>query len=121
MKLVRRHIAFLLILAMTLTGHSLALAKAAPGPDGFIEICTGEGTLLVALDENGAPTTGYAHICPDCAFLALATLEAGEEIARPVFTSQAIAWGAHTARLSGHTLLSPSARGPPFGCLISNS
>lgn len=55
-----------LVLLMVVTGQGMAVARAAPGPAGQIELCTGTGPVMVYVDENGEPV-GAPHICPDYA------------------------------------------------------
>ncbi len=59
-----RFVAVFLILVLGLTGHSMAVARGMPGANGYAEYCIGETTVMVAVDETGAPT-GRTHICPD--------------------------------------------------------
>ncbi|WP_424984439.1 hypothetical protein [Microbulbifer sp. S227A] len=53
----------------------MAIARAAPGPAGQIELCTGSGPIMVYVDEAGAPV-GPPHLCPDFALSLL--LKGGE-------------------------------------------
>lgn len=66
-KILRPAFGLLLALMLALTGQSLAVARAAPGPSGEIVLCTGSGPVMVHVDETGAPT-GPPVWCPDGAF-----------------------------------------------------
>lgn len=112
MSVLRTHIALLLIAVMTLTGHSMAIARGASGPAGFMELCTGTGPVMVAIDENGEPT-GASHICPEFSLMLQDVL--GGADATPValrFTSTRIQQEQPQTHASV-ARLTPSARGPP--------
>ena len=53
----------------------MAAARAAPGPEGHIILCTGTGPVSVLVDADGQPT-GATHLCPDCALSQLQALVA---------------------------------------------
>lgn len=112
MTVLRTHIALLLIAVMTLTGHSMAIARGAPGPAGFMELCTGTGPVMVAIDENGEPT-GASHICPEFSLMLQDVL--GGADSTPValsFTGTRIQQEPPQIHAS-FAQLTPSARGPP--------
>ncbi len=54
-----------LSLMLVLTGEAMAQLRAAPGPAGVMEICTGTGPVRVTMGEDGAPLDA-SHVCPDC-------------------------------------------------------
>lgn len=53
-----------LVLALVVTGHSMAVARGMPGVSGYAQYCIGESAVMVPVDANGQPT-GRPHICPD--------------------------------------------------------
>ena len=114
MRALSRHIlGYMLGLLIVVTGQAAAVAHAAPGPMGQIELCTGAGPVMVYLDEDGQPT-GPPVYCPDFALsliLALADqpvicglCRAGMDRVSGVFLS-----GTVVAR----GVPVPPARGPP--------
>ena len=109
---LRSHIAFVLIFVLTLTGHSMAIARGASGPAGFMELCTGAGPVMVAIDEHGEPT-GESHICPEFSLMLQHALggDAVEVVAAEFSATRLCCF---TKRQSASIArLSPSARGPP--------
>lgn len=112
MRKAQPFIAVALSALLVLTGHSMAQARMAPGPQGHIVLCTGTGPLAVLVDVDGQPT-GPAHICPDCAIsLFQAVVDAGPNMAAPTAWIKAEAVG---FKLVFHTPeAGPAvARGPP--------
>lgn len=112
-RLLRPLLAVTLALMLALTGQSLAIARAAPGPSGEMVLCTGTGPVMVHVDETGAPT-GPPVWCPDGAF-GLLNLVAIDAPALPLRTARReslpwpIAAQARTLRpVSAH------ARAPPL-------
>lgn len=53
-----------LCLLLVLTGQALAVARGAPLPVGQVELCTGSGPVMVALDADGNPISA-PHYCPE--------------------------------------------------------
>jgi len=107
-------IAIALAALLALTGHSMAQARSAPGPDGHMILCTGTGPLAVLVDANGQPA-GPAHICPDCAMsLFQIAMDAGPDMAAPTawIKAQAVEF-----KLIFHTpeARPAMARSPPGG------
>gem|GEM_PF-342898 len=68
---LRLHISVFLIALMTLTGQSMAMARGMPVSVGTMEICSGQHTVIIAVDANGEPTLPQHH-CLDCTVMALA-------------------------------------------------
>lgn len=112
---MRNQIAILLVAVLVLTGHSMAVARGMPTASGQMVLCTGEGPLVVPVDEQGNPT-GPAHICPDCSLTVLdyvvplssplvGIAGRGEKAARAPEVLQ-----------TATCLIETTARGPP--CLI---
>ena len=66
--------AFVLALLIAVTAQAAAVAHAAPGPTGRMEICTGTGPVMVYTDETGAPT-GPPVYCPDFALSLVLALD----------------------------------------------
>ncbi|MDQ7069575.1 MAG: hypothetical protein Q9M48_02310 [Rhodobacterales bacterium] len=60
----RQYAAISLALMLALTGQAMAVARGATTASGEIVICSGNGPLMISVDEYGQPT-GPAHICPD--------------------------------------------------------
>ncbi|WP_370228507.1 hypothetical protein [Cognatishimia sp.] len=109
---LRAHIAVLLITVLTLTGHSMAIARGAPGPSGFIELCTGGSPVMVAIDENGEPT-GASHICPDYTLTLQNAVIAQAQAARPLELSYVRLSFVHVSAVVSLPRPVPAARGPP--------
>ena len=64
MRHLRQICAAWLILVLGVTSFSLAVARGQASPVTTMVICSGFGTQVIALDENGDPI-GDPHICPD--------------------------------------------------------
>lgn len=74
----------LLALTLVLTSHAMATARGAAVATGQMVICTGEGTITVFTDADGAPVAA-PHICPDClASVVLGTVPAGPMLPKRV-------------------------------------
>ena len=109
----RQILPWVLSLLVALTAQAAAVAHAAPGPSGQIELCSGTGPVMVYVDETGQPV-GDPVYCPDFALTLILALDvapvlpvpADEEFSRsrPDFAPKA-EW----SQTSGH----PLARGPP--------
>ena len=76
-------LALLLALLLGLTAQAMAAARGAPGSSGRIEICTGIGPVMVAVDAEGQPV-GPPHLCPDWAPSLLAALAVPDVAPLPV-------------------------------------
>ena len=109
---LRFHIAFILIFVLTLTGHSMAIARGASGPAGFMELCTGAGPVMVAIDEHGEPP-GESHICPEFSLMLQNAVGGDVPAALPVAFSATRICCPSVRVLVTVTHLSPSARAPP--------
>lgn len=108
----RSYIAWLLIAVLTLTGHSMAMARGASPVAGYLELCTGTGPVMVAIDSEGEPT-GESHICPDFSLLLQVSLDGPVTLAyRQEGRREIVSWAAYglNAKL---VFLGQSARGPP--------
>jgi len=73
MKTSRSIVAICLALVLALTGHSMSAARGASDATGQMVLCAGTTSVVVYLDETGAPTQA-PHYCPDCAFNLLAAV-----------------------------------------------
>ncbi|MGB7241500.1 MAG: hypothetical protein WBC93_05345 [Sulfitobacter sp.] len=63
-------LAICLTVLLTVTGHSMAIARGATAATGQMTLCTGDGPVLIYTDADGQPTTA-PHFCPDCALTVL--------------------------------------------------
>lgn len=105
-------VAYLLALAVALTGFQMAFARAQPQPVGQMVICSGLGLTTVMVDADGAPVA-QSHVCPDgllTLFLAAGgAWEPPERLPGWVSLSQAM------AAVRGQGLRAPGAqaRDPP--------
>lgn len=102
-----------LALVLIVTSFQVAAARGAPSPVGSMVICSGQGTVTVMVDENGAPV-GQVHICPDAALaLFAATSLSPTLLERPVIWSRFSVRLQKTQRFAQWTKAA-SARGPPL-------
>ena len=103
----------LMCLLVAISAQAAAIAHAAPGLSGRMELCSGTGPVMVYVDAEGQPV-GDPVYCPDFA-LALILSVAGEAVTveRP---------GGAGSRLEGPAIGAPvaqawigraRARGPP--------
>ena len=114
MSALRRHILpYVLSLLIALTGQAAAVAHAAPGPSGRIELCTGAGPVMVYLDADGEPV-GDPVYCPDFALSLILALDAPPVVPVPLtVTERRETAGPVVAGARSVSLLSRQARGPP--------
>jgi hypothetical protein len=61
----RSAVAIFLAFVLVLTGQSMAIARTSMGATGQMVLCVGDGSVVVYMDETGAPTLA-PHFCPDC-------------------------------------------------------
>lgn len=106
--------AYLLVLAVALTGYQMAVARAQPAPAGEVVICSGLGLVTVLVDETGAPVS-RAHVCPDGLLTLFTSVGGGWE--PPVHASvwHDVAQGDAIWRAEGRRAPGPQARDPPPG------
>lgn len=78
-RLFRTYLAFLLSVLLILTGQSLAASRGVSMAVGQMEICSGNGPVVVYMDAEGQPT-GAPHYCPDCALMLLGAVAPGEAV-----------------------------------------
>lgn len=112
MLILRRYLAYMLCLSMVLTTQAMALAQAAAGPAGAVELCTGTGPVTVLVDENGEPT-GRPHICPDCIAQALTAILPPDLPSFAAGVTRAPAQTRHRIAAVTRPGLPPRARAPP--------
>lgn len=109
-----RLLAFTLALLIAVTSQQMAMARGmAKDANGEVVLCTGQGTLTVALDSSGNPM-GPVHICPDCALTFMAFADA------PLAATVVVVHMRTLAQTPARALQSPviptalRARGPPL-------
>ena len=109
----RSHIAFGLSLCLVLASFALATARGQAEPATSAVICSGFGTHVVYLDEDGNPVTGPT-LCPDgvAAFVVGAFADPVAEEPSSVWTELTQVEPAYTE--PEHLFGTPPARGPPF-------
>lgn len=102
-----------LILALALTGQTLASARGQAQAAGEIVICAGTAVTTITVDRNGQPVK-TTHICPDMALSLLAFVPspdaepARDEAARLLHFTQGARDGLSRA------VPQAVARGPPL-------
>ncbi|MDO6728714.1 hypothetical protein Q4577_01705 [Marinovum sp. 2_MG-2023] len=101
-----------LALILGFTAQSMAVARGMSQPVDEIILCTGNGPVMMAVDENGNPT-GPAHICPE---FTLSVFQVGAAITAPLprrywVRINLVVSGA--VDRAGHSAPQPQARGPP--------
>lgn len=112
MNAMRAYLSAILVAVLVLTGHSMAIARGTSGAAGWMELCTGTGPVMVAVDEDGLPT-GESHICPEFSLSLLDHLAADEIAARQVALHATLILAGARPRPEGRTLATVRARGPP--------
>ena len=115
MMFLRRHILpWVMSLLIALTGQAAAVAHAAPGPAGQIELCTGAGPVMVYLDENGEPM-GDPVFCPDFALSLILALDLPAALPVPKDLNEARLQAVDLAvAFCGQCHVTLRARGPPI-------
>ena len=104
---------WLLSLLVALTGQAAAVAHAAPGPSGRIELCTGTGPVMVYVDARGQPI-GDPVYCPDFALSLILALDAAPVLPVPVDARVSPDRPVPVqVSLRVHAPLTSLARGPP--------
>jgi len=110
--ILRAYTGVFLALMLAFTGQSMAVARGMPNATGEIILCTGQGIVTVAIDENGQPVE-RPHICPDCA-MSLFAYAAEEPVlpVRPLGSTEKLSPARASLAAFAHDV-SPAARGPP--------
>ncbi len=112
MRTIRTYVSGLLMLALVLTGQSMAIARGMSGAVGYSELCIGATPVMVPVDADGAPT-GPPHICPEFS-LSLLNWVPSADIALIDFVpreSRAVIDTDNSAYVI--RLIEPTARAPP--------
>lgn len=112
MTLLRRHITYLLIVVLTLTGHSMAIARGAAPSVGHMELCAGNTTVMVAVDANGQPT-GESHICPEFSLMLSEGLTPEPGVVMPMVSRWIFVAVSEKDQSAPQTWAATKARGPP--------
>lgn len=63
---MKSFLALLLALILSMTGHTMAVARGHMAAARTVILCVGTGFVTVPLDSHGRPL-GPTHVCPDCA------------------------------------------------------
>ncbi len=113
MNRIRHSIAILLIAVLTLTGHSMAIARGMPAATGMMELCTGTSPVMVPVDANGQPT-GPAHICPEFTLMLSEAISAEVDVVRVDQGYVLLARDRRRPVIRHTTLPRQLARAPPF-------
>ena len=109
---MRVHMSAFLIALMLFTGQALALARGMPLSVGTIEICSGQHTVIVAIDANGEPTHAQHH-CLDCTLLALGLADTNADPAAPESIAFAFAAPFDSIENTTNKIRRLNARAPP--------
>lgn len=105
--------AFTLALIVAITSQQLAVARGtAMTAAGEVVLCTGQGIVTVAVDDQGNPI-GPVHICPDCALSLMAAVAAPLAGSTPVFHMQVLSQAAEPAFEIRPVHSHAKARAPP--------
>ena len=102
-----------MIVLMTLTGQSMAMARGMPLSVGTMELCSGQHTVIIAIDANGEPTVPQHH-CLDCTLLALGLPAADIRIVVPDTAYFNLAPPMDAVEASARRILRLNARAPPL-------
>lgn len=112
MNRIRPHISGLLIAVLVLTGHSMAIARGMSPASGWMELCTGTGPAMIAVDENGVPT-GHSHICPDFSLSLMDAIAPPAALANLADENTGKIHDIYALSLSVLRVVATSARAPP--------
>jgi len=108
--------ALVLILSalMVLTSLSMAVARTAPDAAGQMVLCSGEGSVVVRVDEDGQPI-GPAHYCPECAMSAMTGVEPANDLILLVAQGRSISLVVAKIQVLTRVTRAAQPRGPPIG------
>ncbi|UZD89813.1 DUF2946 family protein [Cognatishimia activa] len=109
---LRLHISVFLIALMALTGQGMAMARGMPMSVGTMELCSGQHTVIIAVDANGEPTAPQHH-CLDCTLLALGLPDAEPRVAAPDQLVFSLLTPPKVALVAAQRILRVNARAPP--------
>ncbi len=104
--------ALLLIVTLTVTGFTAAMARAASPAVGALVICRGHEVVTILIDADGEPVE-QRGVCPDVALALFADAGVAGDMAlvERVWTSQAVVYAADPGM--GRDAPAGNARGPP--------
>ena len=111
--ILRTYAGIVLALMLAFTSRSMAAACGMLNAAGEIILCTSEGIVSVAVDENGQPVEA-PHICPDCAMSLFAFVADTSALPlRPLGSVETLSpvGAAHRASMQE---VPATARGPPM-------
>lgn len=110
--LLRRYLGLSLVLILVVTSQAMAVARGAQGPSGVVELCTGSGPVMVAVDEAGTPV-GVPHFCPDGALALLAHVALATQTPVIAWQVTELSGGLPEAQANPVSVLDRRARAPP--------
>lgn len=110
---LHKQIAILLVAVLVLTGHSMAIARGLPTASGAMELCTGDGPVMVAIDAEGNPT-GHSHICPEFSLSLLDAVPPVPVLAAPLGMAGQKIKDSHEVSFRVIRAVAASARAPPL-------
>lgn len=113
MTVIRSIFTVALALLVALTSQQLAVARGQPHAAGQVEICSGDGVMVVAVDKDGNPV-GPAHICPDVALALMAALDLPGLVAAHPVHMQRIGYAIDDHDAVSLIHITAYARGPPL-------
>ena len=111
MTLLRRHIALILVLALTLTGHQAAQARGMQTAVGTMVICVGQTVVTVQVDADGQPVE-HVHLCPDISLFVAEAAGFAQRAPEPAWV--AVPRDRRAVAAASHAPVEAQARGPPF-------
>jgi len=113
MNFLRSIVAMLLAVMLVTTSGAMAIARGqTKDAAGNIIICTGHGPMSIVVDAGGEPI-GPAHICPDCALIAV---DLPQVISQFVLLGDLVLTEFVASRrfeIAGNQVYAQNARGPP--------
>ncbi len=110
---IRSFFTVTLALLVALTSQQLAVARGQPHAAGQVEICSGDGVIVVAIDKDGNPV-GPAHICPDVALAFMAALDLPPPGATQPVHMQRVGYAIDSHDAVSLVHITTLARGPPL-------
>ncbi|WP_425100103.1 hypothetical protein [Tropicibacter sp. S64] len=102
-----------LALLLAFTSVQVAAARGESPAVGTMVICIGQTVMTVAVDADGQPTEGDAHLCPDIALSLFVDAGGGFQPVEPVAIVVTLARDLSEPRSAGRDAPVQQARGPP--------
>ena len=102
-----------LIALLAFTGQGMAMARGMPMSVGTMELCSGQHTVIIAVDADGEPTVAQ-HYCLDCTLLALDLFASDGGAVIPRAASFYAPPLSSVGEVQAQRILSLNARAPPF-------